>query len=61
MEETCSVCNKKEEMELDVVLSPNLRGYFICSECTEKGFWYDPAGGLHSPDEEPEDYARAYE
>ena len=33
----------------------------LCQICEEQGYWIDPAGGLHDPDEEPEDYARAYE
>lgn len=33
--------------------------YGICDDCSNKGYWMDPAGGLHSPDEE--DSASQYE
>lgn len=36
---------------------------YLCDECDSEGFWIDPAGGLHSPDEEDdlEDPAAMYE
>jgi hypothetical protein len=33
----------------------------LCQTCEENGWWIDPVGGLHDPNEEPEDYASDYE
>ena len=42
----CWVCEKENEEH-------------ICEECGNKGWWIDPAGGLHDPEEE--DPAKQYE
>jgi hypothetical protein len=58
----CVVC---QELNLvDNVTAENLQDielYFICDSCETIGWWFDPAGGLHSPSEQPEDYAAQYE
>jgi hypothetical protein len=58
----CVVC---QELNLvDNVTAENRQDielYFICDPCEEQGWWFDPAGGIHNPDEQPEDYAAQYE
>ena len=48
----CAACNK---------MSPkDVMG--LCATCDKKGFWVDPAGGVHPPDEDGDyDPASAYE
>ncbi len=50
IEKTCLCCSCKTVIE-DPNPS-NLYGLVLCGECDEKGLWIDPAGGLHTADEE---------
>jgi hypothetical protein len=43
--ETCACCGKASEDS-------------ICSECENEGYWMDPAGTVHSKDDDP---LKAYE
>lgn len=58
----CVICQESKLVE-DVTSEDrqDLENYFICGLCEEQGWWFDPAGGLHRPDEEPEDYVVQYE
>ena len=49
--EKCSVCGKPVEKKAEYA--------DICLSCEEKGYWEDPSGGVHSPDEN--DPAAMYE
>lgn len=33
----------------------------ICKDCDKKGWWIDPAGDVHDPNEVPENFAKQYE
>jgi hypothetical protein len=50
-QEKCSVCGKPVEKKAEYA--------DICLSCEEKGYWEDPSGGVHSPDEN--DPAAMYE
>jgi len=51
--ELCWNCNFEEHSE----------GSALCTSCEEKGYWVDPAGGIHPPEKEGEfdDPAAMYE
>lgn len=49
--EKCWACSKQNDQA----------DSHLCAECEEDGYWIDPAGGLHDPDEGFEDYASQYE
>lgn len=53
---TCSGCNAKVEEE-------NTSSPFLCNNCEQLGWWIDPAGGVHEPDNEDdfEDPTSMYE
>ena len=57
----CGVCKKDIEVEGNSVGNSEFVGDYICDICEVQGWWVDPAGGLHNPDEDSEDYAAQYE
>ncbi len=49
---SCIICAIKGKVGFEI----NREG--ICETCSEKGYWMDPIGTVHSPGDDP---AKAYE